>query len=255
VWDADDFAVGDVVTLVWSADAPGVMYPRYPGLFQTVEDYWYAIVLLGGPGLLLQGAWLVRFLAWRRAAAAPGRRFRASLLLGFGHGRAMAVPWLRLATPGEPDRLQPVMWEPWLRELTDTTGIAVVAHRSRPGGPLVVDVPGRGRLWPAGRARARQPVLVDLGAGRFDTAPVRRWPWMALLCAPFGLVVAVLVDPVTGVGAVALVVSAYLFYGGAPRVSGGRRPRPGRAARGGTGAGRTTPWRRRAVSRGPTASP
>ncbi|BCJ75643.1 hypothetical protein CS0771_51870 [Catellatospora sp. IY07-71] len=151
--------------------------------------------------LLLVVSWLVRMAQWVAAAGAPAQPGELVLHLAQGappaeRGRAMRTAG-RISRAGGIDpaprgyaawavltdrrgrRLhQRVVWEPWLRDLTGPHAVRV----RRRAGVTVIDVDGRGRLWPASLALSRSPwgvKLVPLG-GRAGTG-LTRWRLLAVL--------------------------------------------------------------------------
>lgn len=155
--------VGDSVALYYNPDAPEI------GAFVDPGDSPPVAAALAGPIALLALclpvplAWLARWLGMWRATRAPvvdasvqahssvydgialrpGAHQDGPLWLEIGNG---AIPWY-----------QRIMWSDRLVERGgDTLDYAVVRGRPRARRPIfVVDVPGVGRLWPAGRARRR----------------------------------------------------------------------------------------------------
>jgi hypothetical protein len=217
------FRVGDTFYLV---RAPGEdeVFPADRGRVRTTDMVVLAVLGIALALLVLQLPWLLRFRAWRRAARGPTRAYRASLLVSFGKGGLVAVPWLRLT--GEAGvRYQRIMWEPSLSGWRNPAEFAVTARRAGRNGPFVVDVPGRGRFWSAGPARAREPFLEHLMEGSYSGTPHSRWPTVLVAFAATACLAALLVavqgsDPVNGMLAGLVVgglgVSVALFYGGAP---------------------------------------
>jgi hypothetical protein len=220
--DAADFVVGAPFRMVRVPGADEV-YPLDRERVMTTEDLETSIVGVVLALLVLQLPWLVRFNAWRRAARAPTTTYRATLLLSFGRGGLVAVPWLRLTGADGETRFQRVMWEPWLSRWRRSVNVAVTARRAG-SGPFVVDVPGHGRLWSAGRARRREPRMEALSQGTFTATPSRRWsgPLAAggLMASVVMLVFAKGGDLgnvlISGAIMGGLGVSVALFYGGPP---------------------------------------
>lgn len=122
-------------------------------------------------GALLVVAWLVRLGQWAWAVRGPARPAELTLTLGrIGQApprgaavRAAGPPprgyavWAVLRARGT-RRHQRVVWEPWLRELTGPQRVLV----RRRAGVTVVEVEGRGRLWPASFTLRRRPRGVSL---------------------------------------------------------------------------------------------
>ncbi|MEV4411282.1 hypothetical protein [Catellatospora sp. NPDC049609] len=146
-------------------------------------------------GLLLVVSWLIRMAQWIAAAGAPPQPGELALHLAQGaspaeRGRAgrdragrgaggagrpggvdaasrgFAV-WAVLTDRRGRRAYQRVVWEPWLRDLTGPQRVLV----RRRAGVVVLDVEGRGRLWPASFALRRPPWGVRLlpAGGRAGT--------------------------------------------------------------------------------------
>jgi hypothetical protein len=95
------------------------------------------------------------------------------------------VPWLSIED-NDQTWYQCVMWEPWVATLHEQ---AVIEARRTGNGPFVIDVPGYGRLWPVGRARAREPRLQSLVSrhpNRYRLSRVATALLFAVLSVPFG---------------------------------------------------------------------
>jgi hypothetical protein len=221
VFDATAFPVGGTFKL---ARVPGQdeVYQVDPRANPTagLSGSMFAVVLVM---LLFMPPWLVRFNAWRRSARAPAAAFRATLLLSLAQ-TDVAMPWLRLtAADGGDDWYQRVMWEPWLATWRGSVDVHVMARARR--GPFVVDVPGHGRLWPAGPARSQEQWLETLPVGTFTASPPRRWPTLLGVFAGLAVIVAVAVGGAGDVGdgllggliVGGLGVLLWLFFGGSPR--------------------------------------
>ncbi len=151
--------------------------------------------------LLLVLSWLARMAQWVAAAGAPaqpgelvvhlaqgapaaerGRAVRAAGRLSRAGGidpapRGYAV-WAVLTDRRGRRMHQRVVWEAWLRDLTGPQRVLV----RRRAGVAVIDVEGRGRLWPASLALTRRPWGVQLSpmGGRAGTE-LTRWRLLAVL--------------------------------------------------------------------------
>jgi len=205
-----DLRVGEPFPVMWAPEAPAVVYPVDQSRVSTVDHLVAGIVLAGVGALLLAGGWTARLVRWWWAARSPARRYRATLLLSYSPGRLTATPWLRLSGDGT-TWYQRMMWEPWLTGALEH--IPVEARRAGRRGPFVVDVPRQGRLWPAGRARRREPSTVELlEAGSYEGALTRRWP-ILFVSFVFGHVT---LGPAAGAAIALTFAATILFFGGPP---------------------------------------
>ena len=164
---------------------------------------------------------LTRAVRLWRAVRRPARRYRAHLLYSYGKFNLVGSPWLSIMDY-DGTWYQRVMWEPWVTTLNEQ---AVVEARRVGHGPLVVDVPGYGRLWPVGRARRREPMLTNLVRRHPNRYRLSRFSSLILLT---GLMV-LLTGPLLGVlGAVAAAGYTWLlvvYVGAGPAAVPFLRPR------------------------------
>jgi hypothetical protein len=157
VGNAGDFPVGRVLAVRLSTTAPDQIYAESGGVYGP-SDWRVGIGLLIAGMILAALLLLARAVRLWRAARGPARRYRAHLLYSYGKFDWIGVPWLSIED-NDQTWYQCVMWEPWVATLNEQ---AVVEARRVGDGPFVIDVPGYGRLWPAGRARRREPRLQSL---------------------------------------------------------------------------------------------
>ncbi|GAA1401664.1 hypothetical protein GCM10009662_25280 [Catellatospora coxensis] len=186
-----------------------------PFLYRT-GPVGYAALLVP-LGLLLALAWLIRLGQWMLAAGAPPWPARLTLHLAQSpqaqqRGRAVRVAdavgrtsdfdatpagyavWAVLQRGSAPLLNQRVVWERWLRELTGEQRVLV----RRRAGVAVLDVEGRGRIWPSSFTLRRRPwgvALTPLGG----TSAGNDLSWWRLLTVVV-LVVALLAGPAVGRG-------------------------------------------------------
>jgi hypothetical protein len=223
VHTATDFHVGEQVGLRIDPRSPDVAYPQDRDRFYTSDDLRYAII-----GLIIAAAAFTLALGWRairwwRAARTAGHRRTAQIKFSYGRGGFVAIPWVIFEDGGR-TYYQRVAWEPWI-ELLGSRGWAIEAHRS--GRVIVTHVLAFGRLWPAGRARLRDPFLVtfedlDRGAGRYSRLAVLG----VVLVGGFTLLVVGVRSAIAGIAYAWLILQ--FFGGGAMRVRWLRpRSRPG----------------------------
>ena len=161
------YAIGDEFR-VWVEPGVGV-YPADPGAVGLTDPYT-TIVLTVVVLILVQLAWALRFIRVRRAMNAAPVAGRARLRFQvYRPGKAAA--WLHLNESEPDERFQRVMWEPWLGELDVREEFAVTTRQAKHRGPVVVDVLGHGRVWPAGRVRYIEPALAPAGTTGFLPTP------------------------------------------------------------------------------------
>jgi len=167
VFRSGDYAIGDEFR-VWVEPGVGV-YPADPGAVGLTDPYT-TIVLTVVVLILVQLAWALRFIRVRRAMNAAPVAGRARLRFQvYRPGKAAA--WLHLNESEPDERFQRVMWEPWLGELDVREEFAVTTRQAKHRGPVVVDVLGHGRVWPAGRVRYIEPALAPAGTTGFLPTP------------------------------------------------------------------------------------
>ena len=156
--DTSQHPVGSTLPIRISAADPDLAFPedrtaidenslRMVGIFFLVIGLVVAAVF-----------WLPRFVRWGKAAQARAKRCHAQVWYQYAPWRAIRVPWLSIVD-GDRTYYQLVLWQPWVPSLSDRV---VVDVRRFEDGPFVVDVPGYGRLWPSGSAKAREPLFVSL---------------------------------------------------------------------------------------------
>jgi len=239
VGDAGDFRVGEPVT-VWRIPAySDYVYPYDRFRVDDQTDGLAAGLSFAAIGLLVvQLPWLLRFVGWWRSSRAPARRDRASLFLVHGGRTAIALPCLKLER--ERGRYQPVMWEAWLSMLDNFDDVPVLVRRARWTPGAVVEVPGYGTLWPAGRLRRKAFWLSYFSpASPGELSAVSRVPALTYVSLIVFAAVAVPFRNIpAGLLAGAQMLSVALYFGGGgwlgsggpirPRVS--RRWRRDRAA-------------------------
>ncbi|WP_344409898.1 hypothetical protein [Catellatospora methionotrophica] len=181
-----------------------------PFLYRT-GPVGYAALLVP-LGLLLALAWLVRLGQWLLAARAQPWPARLTVHLAQGAQAAQRdraaekaagdldvtpagyAVWAVLRRGSAPQLHQRVVWERWLRELSGEHRVLV----RRRAGVAVLDVDGRGRVWPASFTLRRRPwgvVLTPLGG----TPAVNHMSWWRLL-AVLVMVTALLSGPAVGRG-------------------------------------------------------
>jgi hypothetical protein len=171
VSNAADHPVGSALRLRVASSSPDEVYPdSRVGIDETAPWRWTIGLLIPAMiiAILLYGYLAVR---WWRAARGPVRRHRAHVWYSYGRWEMLGIPWLTIVD-GQETYHQRLMWEPWVPGINDEL---VVEARRVGRGPFVVDVPGYGRLWPAGRARRRQPraeKLVSRRTSRFRLSRV-----------------------------------------------------------------------------------
>jgi hypothetical protein len=129
------------------------------------------------PGLVLLAVWAVRLVQWKLAAGGEPERVEVTPCLarapGPGGGRLGPVTqslWMVVGV-GADRRYQRVVWQPWLSEHVGTFSAEL---RTGPARVAVLDVPGRGRLWPTSRLLDRPPWAVELTEFARATSPRTR---------------------------------------------------------------------------------
>ncbi|MEV0457576.1 hypothetical protein [Catellatospora methionotrophica] len=178
-----------------------------PFLYRT-GPVGYAALLVP-LGLLLALAWLVRLGQWLLASRAQPWPARLTVHLARGAqrgptGRVAAgdldvtpagyAVWAVLRRGSAPQLHQRVVWERWLRELSGEHRVLV----RRRAGVAVLDVEGRGRVWPSSFTLRRRPwgvVLTPLG-GTPAAGDLSWWRLLTVLV----MVVALLGGPAVGRG-------------------------------------------------------
>jgi hypothetical protein len=218
---ASRFPVGRTLPIRRSPTAPDQFFPEDgAGIIPTAR----ATV---GIGLLLSGSlvattfWLWRAARWWHAGRAPAKRYRASLQYSYGFRKEPTLPWLIIEEDGR-RYYQRAMWEPWVASVDDDLEIE---GRRVGRGPFVVDVPGYGRLWPAGRARLRPPKRTALVPGRADRYRSSRFASLAVLSLVIMLLVILSASWLGGLVSAGYVWLLVLYLGGPPAPVPWLRPR------------------------------
>lgn len=156
-------------------------------VYTESDDADLAMGLIGLPAPIPIALLLLRFRRWAQAARAAPRPARACFVAG-NPWNSFAVVMMLWDSDGRQWE-QKVMWEPWMAVRGKT--IRRVSARRGPGrwGRFVVEVPGRGRIWPAswpkpghGKPGRWTDGLTPGGSRPLTTAVV------CLACAPFALV-------------------------------------------------------------------
>ncbi|MEV0270797.1 hypothetical protein AB0H43_18590 [Hamadaea sp. NPDC050747] len=147
------------------------------------------LVALGGAVLAI---WLRNLVRWGLGVLLDAQRVQAELCAGGTAG--MDLVFLTFTWRGRL-RYQQVVWEPWIPELPSAPEILV---RRCPGlqAMFVVDIPGRGRLWPSRAAHGRPPWRVPVGPAGFRTSPLG-WGSVLLWSAPSQTILALQYGPAT----------------------------------------------------------
>ena len=175
----------------------------------------------GLPGLVLVVAWLIRLAHWQTAKRATGNQVviwpclarSANPRTGGSHPPIGQAFWVRIGS--EPRaRYQRLIWEPWVSTLEDRC--EAVLH----AGPVgVIDIPGKGRLWPASNLLSRKPMGVRLVPFSAADNPAGRGEMLARLAFTMVAVLAACICT-TGLWgipyAASLAVAAWLWFGVVP---------------------------------------
>ncbi|HEX6871007.1 MAG TPA: hypothetical protein VF163_07915 [Micromonosporaceae bacterium] len=209
---ASEFPVGSALPIRISTSTPDEIFPdAESGIDETGLPRAFLIVL----AVTTVGAatlWLRRAVQWWRAGRAPAKRHHAQVWYSYGRGDVMGVPWLAIED-GEQTYYQRVMWEAWVPSLNERM---VVDGRRVGRGPFVVDVPGFGRLWPAGPAKPREPWLENLVPRKTKRSRLSRLgPLVPLSVVMVGLLGA-LTSWLFGLALAGYTWLLILYFGGAP---------------------------------------
>lgn len=169
--------VGDPFAVRYDPGHPDTVFAQDAGSVQHHADTVYEgrvlVLLVGVPVLLCWHVRLIRWLSGTRGEARSARLTHRPVPVEVYRGTRSAHSWLELREPNGQVRYQLSVWEPWLTGLG--SGQREVTIRTCPGGAYIVDVPGQGRLWPAGTARSRAPKSLPTPGNRgklSNSAPV-----------------------------------------------------------------------------------
>ncbi|MFG2045711.1 hypothetical protein [Dactylosporangium sp. NPDC048998] len=210
--EAGDFPVGSTLPIRVSATVPDQIYPEdRTSIDETALPISGLVVLvvasLGAPVL-----WIRRAVQWRRAVRAPAKRHRAQLWYSYGRGNVIGIPWLAIVD-GDRTYYQRLMWEPWVPSIAEDL---VIEGRRVGRGPFVVDVPGFGRLWPAGPAKRREPRLESLVARHSSRYRLSRFSTLIVFSPLIVLMTGVLAGWLGGLTFAGHLWLLILYFGGAP---------------------------------------
>jgi hypothetical protein len=212
VGNAADYPVGSVVAVRVSAASADLVFPEiWTGIDETQS--WVAGITLLIIGMVIAPLlFLHRTVRWWRAARGPARRYRAELVYSYGKGGLVGIPWLCIVD-SERTWYQRLMWEPWVATLNEK--VVVEARRARRG-PFVVDVPGYGRLWPAGRARRSEPWLETLVARRASRYRLARSSTLIVMSTLLIALTSLYAGWMGGIAVAGYAWLLVLYVGGAP---------------------------------------
>lgn len=178
--DPDAFSVGDMIELRYEPGDPTSAGPvQYDDFEQEIPDriVWIALVaLLPGGTIAVLWTWqLFRWILGRRRPAHPVRAgVYASVLTSTpgtlkttstaGTVKTHGALWLKIEGETGGVRLQRVVWSRRLADLAIEKRPVPALARRCPGllRMYIVDIPGVGRCWPAGRARVKEPAHISI---------------------------------------------------------------------------------------------
>jgi hypothetical protein len=218
---ASRFPVGRTLPIRRSDTAPDQFFPEDGAGINATAAATMGIALLLSGSLVATTFWLWRAFRWWQAGRAPAKRYRASLQYSYGFRREPTIPWLIIEEGGK-SYYQRAMWEPWVASVDEDV---VVEGRRVGRGPFVVDVPGYGRLWPAGRAKRRGPKLVVLLPGRAGRYRSSRFASLAVMVLVIMLLATQFIGWLGGLVSTGYVWLLVLHLGGPPAPVPWLRPR------------------------------
>ncbi len=186
--DAADYPVGSALSIRVSALRPEQIFPEDRNRIDGTALPTTGLGLLVVASLGMLTLWTRRTVQWWRASKAPAKRHRATLCFSYSYSQSdsLGVAWMSIED-GDRTYYQRLMWEPWLPSLNDRL---VIEGRRVGRGPFVVDVPGFGRLWPAGPAKSREPWMERLAPRRNSRYRLSRFGtlmWYSLITLGFGV--------------------------------------------------------------------
>jgi hypothetical protein len=110
-------------------------------------------------GVLVLLCWVARLVRWRWGVGRGEVGFATAQVEAVATKKSVRV-WVRLSDEQGLTRYQRVVWEPWLEFIARGQQVAIKACPGF-GESFIIEVPGRGRLWPAGPADEEAPGGVE----------------------------------------------------------------------------------------------
>ncbi|GAA5180035.1 hypothetical protein GCM10023322_11400 [Rugosimonospora acidiphila] len=147
-------ALGDPFTVRYDPQHPQRAYALTTESRTTRFDILLLVVLAGTVVLL---CWLVRLSRWWWGARRGEVGFAVAHIQPTPAWRRKAGRiWVRLTDEQGLVRYQQVLWEPWLADFP-RGGRVAIRRCPPPGESYIIEVPSRGRLWPAGATDDEAP--------------------------------------------------------------------------------------------------
>ena len=218
VHNARDHPVGSVFGL---RTVPGVIdtvYPTGDDVSTPATNAEIGLLLLSLMAWL-PFAWAWRLWRWWRLTRTAPTDVRIRLYRGFGTLRSwsrLGSNWVEVVDEDDGRWFQRIMWEPWLAELEPRPYRATAQRLGGRGFALLTLAHGGGRLWPAGRPRAKAPSRME----RLEPDVPRRGSRVLTMAAAVllgGVAPMLFAGWIAGL-ATAITVVALVLYTGGPAI-------------------------------------